>query len=186
MRQRDSNAISIDNAHTTPRGSMRKTFAVVASTLVAVLAACSGTDTLSPAPTTDQQGGSTHADTTIVNGPQDPPPPLPPVVASFALSGVVYGHESGPDTTKVIAVPNVSITLVKVGEVTGDTLKPSVTVATTTTDANGAYRIENLKPAYYRIDVTPPSGSPFGSAIAGIGPAREPEVKVTISLWRTP
>lgn len=165
---------------------MRKTFAVVASTLVAALAACSGTDTLSPAPTADQHGGSTHADTTIVTGPQTPPPPLPPVVSSFALSGIVYGHESGPDTTKVVVVPNVSITLVKVGEVTGDTLKPSVTVATTTTDASGAYRIGNLTPAYYRVDVTPPAGSPFEGAIAGIGPAREPEVKLTISLWRTP
>jgi hypothetical protein len=164
---------------------MRKTFAAVASTLVVAFAACSGTDTLSPAPTTEQ-GGSNHGDTAIVTGPQNPPPPLPPLVASFALSGTVYGHESGPDTSKVAVVPNVSITLVKVGDVTGDTLKPSVTVAATTTDANGAYRIENLKPAYYRIDVTPAPGSPFGSAITGIGPAREAEVKVFISLWRTP
>jgi hypothetical protein len=160
---------------------MRQTFAVVASTLVVALAACSGTETLSPAPTTARQGGSTHGDTAVVTGPQNPPPP---VVASFALSGAVYGHEPGSDTSNVVVVPDVRITLVKVGDVTGDTLNPSVTVATTTTDARGAYRIENLAPAYYRVDVTPPASSPFANGIGGIGPARETEVKLYISLGR--
>jgi hypothetical protein len=165
---------------------MRKTFAALASTVVVALAACSGTDTLSPAPTTDRQGGSTHADTAIVSGPQNPPPPQPPVVASFALSGIVYGQQPGSDTSNVVVVPNVSITLVKVGDVTGDTLQPSVTVATTTSDAHGGYRIEHLAPAYYRVDVTPPAGSPFANGISGIGPARETEVKLYISLGRKP
>jgi hypothetical protein len=164
---------------------MRKPFATFAAAIVATLVACSGTETLSPAPTTDQQGGSHHADTAIVSGPQQPPQ-TPPVVSSFALSGIVYGHEPGTDTSNVVVVPNVSITLVKVGDVTGDTLKPSVTVATTTTDAQGAYRLDNLDPAYYRVDVVPPANSPFVNATGGVGPAREAEVKFYISLARKP
>jgi hypothetical protein len=165
---------------------MRKTFAAVASTIVVALAACSGTETLSPAPTTDQHGGSTHGDTAVVTGPQNPPPPQPPVVAKFALSGIVYGRAPGADTSTVVVLPNVSITLVKVGDVTGDTLTPSITVAATKTDAQGAYRIENLAPAYYRVDVTPPADSPFANGIGGVGPAREPEVKLYITLGRKP
>lgn len=75
------------------------------------------------------------------------------MVSSFALSGVISGHDAGPDTTNVTALPNATVILVKVAGVNGDTLMPSVTVASTTTDAAGKYRLENLAPAYYRIDI---------------------------------
>lgn len=169
---------------------MLRTFKIaVAVFLAAAAGACSGSEPLSPAPTTDAQGGagSIHnGDTAVVSGPQKPPPPTPPVVASFALSGIISGHEPGTDTTKVSAVPNATITLVKVAGVEGDTLVPSVTTASTTTDAQGAFRLGNLAAAYYRIDVTAPAGSPFQNATAGIGPARESEVKVYVSLMRKP
>jgi hypothetical protein len=164
---------------------MRKTIAAVTAAMVVALAACSGSEPLSPAPTTDRQGGTPSHDTAVVSGPTKPSSP-PPVVASFALSGAVYGHEPGADTMQVVVVPNVRLTLVKVGEVTGDTLINSVTVASTTTDAQGAYRIENLPPAYYRVDVVPPVGSPDMNATSGVGPAREAEVKLYISLARVP
>jgi hypothetical protein len=73
---------------------------------------------------------------------------------------------------------------VKIADVDGDTLKPSVITATSTTDALGAFRLESLAPAYYLIDVTPPAGSPFSHGAGGIGPARATEVKVVISLSR--
>lgn len=168
---------------------MLRTFTVVAAVVMgAAIGGCSGSDALKPAPTTDQQGGgSIHgSDTAIVSGPQKPPPPTPPVVASFALSGFVYGHEAGPDTSKVVPVPNATLTLVKIAGVNGDTLVPSVTVASTTTDAQGAYRVENLTAAYYRIDVTAPAGSPYQNGVWGVGPAREADVKVNISLARKP
>jgi hypothetical protein len=168
---------------------LRTILAVGAVTLAAAAAACSGSEPLSPAPTTDHQtgGGSIHnSDTAIVSGPQKPPPPLPPVVASFALSGTVYGHEAGVDTTRAVAVPNATVALVKIAGVEGDTLVPSVSVASTTTDGQGAFRIENLPPAYYRIDVTAPAGSPFQNTTSGIGPARENEMKIYISLTRKP
>jgi len=153
--------------------------------LAAIVGCSSSSDTLSPGPSTDLAGGgSTHSnDTTITNGPKTPPPP-PPVVSSFTLSGAVYGRELGPDTAAVLPVPNAQLTIVKVATVDGDTLNPSVTVATTTTDEHGAYRLDNLSPAYYRIDVTAPAGSPYANATSGIGPARESEIKVYISLAR--
>ena len=61
---------------------------------------------------------------------------------------------------------------------------PPGPMKTTTTDEHGAYRLENLAPAYYRIDVTAPAGSPYANATSGIGPARESEIKVYISLAR--
>jgi len=148
--------------------------------------ACSGSG-FDPAPSTDVRGnGSTKgSDTTITTGPQSPPQ-LPPVVSSFALSGTVFGVEPGADTTRQAPLPNVSVTVVKIMTVQGDTLRPSVTVATTTTDAQGAYRLENLTPAYYRIDFGAPAGSPYIDSARGIGPARETEIQVNVALARKP
>src|SRR5690349_10765673 len=154
---------------------------------VVIIAACSGSESLSPTPSTDlENGGRTHSgDTAIVSGPSTPPG-VPPVVASFALSGTVLGHEAGLDTTRVSPVPGAQLTLVKIAGVNGDTLVPSVTVTSTTTDARGVYRLENLAPAYYRVDVTAPAGSPFANGGSGIGPARETEITLNISLTRKP
>ena len=157
------------------------TMLVAISTIVA---ACSA-DSLDPAPSPDLRTGTKGSDTAIVSGPQTPPQ-LPPVVASFNLSGVVSGMEPGTDTTKQSPLPNAGVTLVKVAGVDGDTLKPSVTVARTTTDANGAYRLENLPAAYYRIDYTAPDGSPFSDRSWGTGPARATEIKINIALERKP
>jgi hypothetical protein len=112
--------------------------------------------------------------------------PLPPIVSSFTLAGTVGGHDAGPDTTKVVPVPNASVTLVMVAAVNGDTLRPNVTVGSTTTDATGALRFENLAPAYYRIDVTAPAGSPYANGGWAIGPARQSEVSISINLWHRP
>jgi hypothetical protein len=165
---------------------MRKPIAALVVLVAAAIAACSGMDSLSPS-TSDRQGGApSHGDdTAVVSGPRKPQPP-PPVVPSFALSGVVSAHQTGTDTTLVVPVPNAKLTLVRVADVTGDTLVPSVTVTSTTTDAQGAYRLENLTPAYYRVDVTAPVGSAYADATSGIGPARETEVKLFISLARKP
>ena len=165
---------------------MRKQRAVLLLLATAAVAGCSGMGPLSPA-TSDKQGGSSShgGDTAVVTGPSKPTPP-PDVVSSFALSGVISGHEPGADTTRIVPLANATVTLVKVGDVTGDTLRPSVTVASTTTDAQGAYRIANLAPAYYRVDVTAPANSPYLDAVGGIGPARETEVKLNIALARKP
>jgi|GEM_PF-5019783 hypothetical protein len=166
---------------------MRQHRAFLVLLVTAAVAACSGVESLSPAPTSDKQGGgSSHGDdTAVVTGPSKPPPP-PDVVSSFALSGVISGHEPGADTTRIVPVANATVTLVKVGEVNGDTLNPSVTVASTTTDAVGAYRLANLAAAYYRVDVTAPANSPYQNAVGGVGPARETEVKLSIALARKP
>ena len=166
---------------------MRQQRAVLVLLATVAAAACSGMGPLSP-PTSDKQGGgSSHGgDTTVVSGPAKTPPPPAGVVSSFALSGVISGHEPGADTTRIVPLASATVTLVKVGEVNGDTLKPSVTVASTTTDAQGAYRLANLAPAYYRVDVTAPPASPYENAVGGVGPARETEVKLSIALARKP
>ena len=167
---------------------MRTTgWGLAAVTAAVIIGACSGGESLSPAPSTDLRGGGgTHSgDTAVVSGPSTPPE-VPPVVASFALSGNVFGHEVGPDTSQVVPVANAQLTLVKIAGVNGDTLVPSVTVTSTTTDARGSYRVENLAPAYYRIDVTAPAGSPFANGGSGIGPARQTEVTLNVSLARKP
>lgn len=166
---------------------MRQQRAVLVLLATAAAAACSGMGPLS-APTSDKQGGSSsHGDdTAVVTGPSKPATPPPDVVSSFALSGVISGHEPGADTTRIVPLANATVTLVKVGDVTGDTLNPSVTVASATTDAQGAYRLANLAPAYYRVDVTAPASSPYLDAVGGIGPARQTEVTLNIALARQP
>ena len=152
----------------------------------AALAGCSASG-LEPAPSTDVQGAGAGkgSDTTITSGPQTQPP-QPPVVSSFALSGTVNGMEPGTDTTRQAPLPNVGVTLVKTMTVDGDTLTPSVTVATTTTDAQGKYRLENLAPAYYRIEFAAPTGSPFQDGAWAIAPARQTEIVVNVALARRP
>ncbi|HKN67305.1 MAG TPA: carboxypeptidase-like regulatory domain-containing protein [Gemmatimonadaceae bacterium] len=166
---------------------MRQHRAILVLLATAAVAACSGMGPLSD-PTSDKQGdGSSHAgDTAVVTGPSRPATPPSDVVSSFALSGVISGHEPGADTTRIVPLANAVVTLVKVGDVTGDTLRPSVTVATATTDAQGAYRLANLAPAYYRVDITAPTDSPYLNGVGGIGPARETEVKLSIALARKP
>ena len=159
-------------------------FMVIAG-IVAGIAACSSDFGASPDDSTSAGGsGAPRVDTATVGGPSQPPPPPPDLVASFTLIGVVSGHQLGPDTTKVVAVADAAVTLVKFGEANGDTLKPSAVVATATTDAQGGFRMENLPPAYYRVDVKAPAGSPFGDGAWGVGPARQSEVRVYVALPR--
>src|SRR5690348_10311247 len=152
----------------------------------ATFAGCSGSG-LDPAPSTNVQSTGTGkgSDTAITTGPQTQPQ-LPPVVSSFALSGTVNGMDPGTDTTRQSPLPNVGVELVKTMTVGGDTLTPSVTAATTTTDAQGRYRFENLTPAYYRIEFTAPAGSPFQDGAWAIGPARQTEIVVNVALARKP
>lgn len=159
---------------------------VVMVATVFALAACSGSDTLSPGPSTSLSGGSHGNDTTVTSGPQNPPTPPPPVVSSFNLSGIIFGQVPGADTMQTVPVAGAAITLVKVATVDGDTLNPSITTTTTTTDSQGAYRIENLAPAYYVISIGAPAGSPYENATSAIGPARATEIKVFVSLARKP
>jgi hypothetical protein len=146
----------------------------------ATIVACSGSEGLSPAP--DENPG-TRQDTAYASPAPTPPAPAP-VVSSFTLTGTIVGHEPGADTTRVVAVPNAGVALVKIAGVDGDTLKPSVPVTSTTADAAGKFKIENLPPAYYRIDVTAPDGSPYDNGVWGVGPARQSEVSVYIALRR--
>ena len=165
---------------------MRYKMLTITALAVAAVAACSA-DSLDPAPSTDARttGAKRGSDTAITTGPQTPPQ-LPPVVSSFNLSGIVYAMEPGTDTTRQGPLPNARVTLVKMMTVTGDTLAPSETITSTTTDAQGAYRMENLAPAYYRIDFSAPAGSPFVDRAMAIGPARETEITVNIALERKP
>jgi hypothetical protein len=84
----------------------------------------------------------------------------------------------------VVPVPNAGVTLVKIAGVDGDTLVPNVTITSAATDTAGKFRLENLAPAYYRIDVTAPAGSPYLDGVWGTGPARQSEVTVYIALRR--
>jgi hypothetical protein len=152
--------------------------AALASVAVAAFLACSG-DGFAPLATDD----SAHVDTATVGGPM-PKPPVTPPVASFTLNGTVVGHEPGLDTMKVVAVPGAGVTLVRVADVDGDTLKPSVVVTTTTTDTQGHFRLENLPAAYYRVDVRAPEDSPFADGGWGVSLPTKSEVSIVIALQR--
>lgn len=129
-------------------------------------------------------GGSTAGkDTSVVTSPPGTTNPQP-IVSPFTLLGSVVGHQTGTDTTQVVPVGGAGVTLVKIAEVNGDTLNPSVTVTTAVTAADGSFRLENLPAAYYRVDVRAPAGTPFGDGAGATGPARSAEVTMQIALPR--
>ena len=75
--------------------------------------------------------------------------PSPALAATYQLSGKVTDQSSNPIVGATVAVIDPST---------------SATVASTTTDSSGTYSL-SVDGGTYNIQVTPPSGSGFGSSI---------------------
>jgi hypothetical protein len=82
-----------------------------------------------------------------------------PVIRAVASehTGAIAGTVHATTATGAV-VPNASIEILKAGTALDDTVSANV-IATTTTDATGAYTVMWLQPTTYNVRATPPSGS---------------------------
>jgi hypothetical protein len=126
-----------------------------------------------------------HSDSATVT--VTPAPPVqtpPPGVASFDLRAIIVGTVDGVDTSKTTPVAGARVTLTRIGSVTGDTLNPSIDAGSATTDANGAVSFKALVGGAYKVNISPPTGSPFGPAQTGFAPPRTDAVQLQFKLFK--
>ncbi|MGI9091576.1 MAG: DUF4382 domain-containing protein [Gemmatimonadaceae bacterium] len=88
-----------------------------------------------------------------------------PVIRGVArdLTGGITGTVHGGRATGA-ALANASVEVLKSGSALGDTVSADI-VATTKTDAAGAYTVQFLMPASYAVRATPPAGSANSAAL---------------------
>ncbi|MGI8547963.1 MAG: DUF4382 domain-containing protein [Gemmatimonadaceae bacterium] len=88
-----------------------------------------------------------------------------PVIRGVArdVTGGITGTVHAGSATGA-AVANVSVEVLKTGSTLGDTVSADV-IATTKTDAAGAYTVQFLTPASYAVRATPPAGGTNSPAL---------------------
>jgi hypothetical protein len=109
------------------------------------------------------------------------PPPAPP--ASFTLTGVALGAESGIDTVRTVPLAGVTARIYRVQAADGSSVAESL-VGTATTDANGRFAFRDLASAFYRLDVVAPAAGPYVDASRLIAPPWSTAIVVHIVLPR--
>jgi hypothetical protein len=129
------------------------------------------------------EGHSDSMPVTVIPTPPPPPPPAPPV-AEFNMTVVAIGGIPGTDTTHKEVVAGATVTLMRIGGISGDSLPTPVNAGSAVTDANGEARFTKLAGGSYSIRVTPPVSSAFAETLTGIGPPRLSDFSVNILLLR--
>jgi hypothetical protein len=127
-----------------------------------------------------------HADSaTVTVIPAPPPPPPPPgPVAEFNMTVVAMGAIPGTDTSRTERIAGATVTLMRIGGISGDTLTTPVNAGSAVTDANGEARFIKLVGGSYSIRVTPPATSAFAETLTGIGPPTLNDITVHVTLQR--
>lgn len=133
--------------------------------------------------------GST-AGPTAPTAPAEPAPgadtaiaPTPPLPATFSLTGVALGLEPGSDTTRTVRVPGVTARLYRVKAADGAAVAETL-VGSAVADANGEFAFNGVASAYYRLDVTAPTGGPYVDGSISIAPPWSAQIRVHVLLHR--
>lgn len=130
--------------------------------------------------------GHTESASITVTAAVTPPsaPPAQPGVSKFDLTATVVGQLAGSDTSRTEPVAGVTVHLIRIGGVAGDTLTTGVDAGSATTDSRGIVSFKNLDGGSYTIDLTPAAGSPYAAVHTGIGAPHVTDVQATFSLRR--
>jgi len=105
-------------------------------------------------------------------------------VSEFNLTIVVGGPIPGADTSRVEPVAGATVSLLRTGGITGDTLLTPEPAGSAVTDANGQAVFKKLKAGYYAIRIVPPAGSPYVETSTGVLSAAEPDITRLVTLIR--
>lgn len=118
--------------------------------------------------------------------PPDTTPP-PPTVTVFDLTVTVVGAaDSSGDTTQVARLQGARVTLFRYDSLPDSTSVPNAVIGDRPTNHSGVVAFQNLKPAWYRVDVQPPRDSPFLPASRLVAPATSEDVPLQVLLLRAP
>jgi hypothetical protein len=128
--------------------------------------------------------GATATATVVVTAAPPPPAPTPPPLAEFSMKVVALGRIPSADTTKAERIAGATVKLLRVGGVTGDTLKTPVDAGTAVTNANGEASFSKLAGGSYEIRITPPASSGYQAGFVGFGPPRTNDFTVNVSLLK--
>jgi hypothetical protein len=121
----------------------------------------------------------------IIQGPPPPPPPTQTApVAEFNMTVVAFGRIPGTDTSHTERVSGSTITLSRVGGVSGDTLSTPQAAGSAVADANGEAKFTKLAGGSYTIKIVPPAGSAYLATQTGIGPPRQSDITVHVTMQR--
>jgi hypothetical protein len=139
---------------------------------------------------TSNDDSSSTSQPTSPTAPVDPGPrpdsavsPPPPLAASFTLTGVALGVESGTDTTRTVAVAGVPARLYRIRAADGSAVAETL-VASTNADASGEFTFAEVASAYYRVDVAAPAGGPYVDGSVSIAPPWATQIRVNVVLHR--
>ncbi|MBX6331254.1 MAG: hypothetical protein IRY91_05345 [Gemmatimonadaceae bacterium] len=155
--------------------------AVVVTTLIAALAACSSDAPTSPklqqAPFAGGAGGASEDST-----PQGLPATFRVHGRVVGVAGVVAAPGSN-DTLRYVPVAGAPITIYH--NVLVDGVATQVVAAHTVSGADGTYQVDGLEGGYYIVSVTAPAGSPWADGWNYL-PGTWTDVTVDVYLWQKP
>jgi hypothetical protein len=126
--------------------------------------------------------GATAAATVVVTAAPPPPAPIPPPLAEFSMKVVALGRIPAADTTKAERIAGATVKLLRVGGVTGDTLKTPIDAGNAVTNANGEVSFSKLAGGSYEVRIAPPASSGYQAGFVGFGPPRMDNFTINVSL----
>lgn len=118
-----------------------------------------------------------------------PPDTIPPdtsIVRAFALVVTVVGADSSGDTTQTARIARARVTLYRYASLPDSASQPNGVLRGRLTNQEGVVTYHRLRPAWYRVVVEPPAGSPYRPASALVAPATSERVPVQVLLPRAP
>ena len=115
--------------------------------------------------------------------PPDTTPPNP--VRAFDLVVTVVGADSSGDTLQTTRLQGARVRLLRFDSL-DSTSAPNWVSPARPTNRSGVVTFHRLRPAWYRVEVTPPGGSNFLRGVALVAPATTPVIPVQVLLLPAP
>ena len=116
-----------------------------------------------------------------------PPDTIPPdTVRTFVLIVTVVGADSSLDTLQTVRLQGARVRLLRFESLPDSASVPNAATRARPTNRDGVVTFDRLRPAWYRVEVTPPRGGAYLPASALVAPATSRRVPVQVLLLPAP
>lgn len=118
-----------------------------------------------------------------------PPDTIPPdtnTVRAFDLVVTVVGADSGGDTLQTVRLQGARVRLLRFDSLPDSSSVPNSVTPARPTNRNGMVTFHQLRPAWYKLEVSPPNGTTYGTGSALVAPATSPVIPVQVLLIKSP